>query len=241
MLILYRDKDFLLKNDICHLSKDEIHHLKALRISKEESFYISDGEGSGYKAFFKLPDLAIIQKDTIIQEKKLYNVCLFTALPSGNRLDKMLDMAVQLGVYSLYPVIFEFSERKEFSLERMERIIKQSASQSRRFFLPKIYKPIKFQDIQLLKNNFSYIFYADISLKNSISWQDFLQIIKSNTLKDIAIIVGPEGGFSSYERSVMEQHFQGITLNENILRIETAVISILSIFQFIKLNLNLSF
>lgn len=238
MLILYRDKDFLEKSDTLSLTNDEIHHLRALRISEDEFFFVSDGRGIGYKAFFKFPNLAIIQKNTKIQENKLYNVTLFSALPSGNRLDKMLDMAVQLGIHSFYPVIFEFSERKEFSMERMKRIILQSASQSHRFFLPELYEPIKFEEIQSLKKNFSHVFYADLSIKNPLPWEQFIQIIKSYSLKELAVIVGPEGGFSTNERNIMEQNFKGITLNDNILRIETAVISILSIFQFIKLNLN---
>ncbi|GIX40545.1 MAG: hypothetical protein KatS3mg129_0278 [Leptospiraceae bacterium] len=55
-------------------------------------------------------------------------------------------------------------------------------------------------------------------------------------MENIAIIIGPEAGFSKEEKQYLNQNFKGLILNENILRIETAVINVLSIFQFLKMN-----
>jgi len=234
MLILYRDKKILRKIQVA-LTKEEIQHIKALRLKQNEEILISDGEGTAYKAILELPNVIVNFRDCLIENKN-NNVAIFSAIPSGNRFEKMLDMAVQLGISNFYPVIFDFSERKDFSKERVNKIIQQAASQAKRFSLPKIHDPILFKQIWNYKNQYDF-FFADPNTTNRFMLSDLIELIKEKPLEDIAVIVGPEGGFSKKEKEILRNEFKPIYLSENILRIETAVLNILSIFSFIKINL----
>jgi len=234
MLILYRDKKILRKIQVA-LTKEEIQHIKALRLKQNEEILISDGEGTAYKAILELPNVIVNFRDCLIENKN-NNVAIFSAIPSGNRFEKMLDMAVQLGISNFYPVIFDFSERKDFSKERVNKIIQQAASQSKRFSLPKIHDPVLFKQIWNYKNQYDF-FFADPNTTNRFMLSDLIELIKEKPLEDIAVIVGPEGGFSKKEKEILRNEFKPIYLSENILRIETAVLNILSIFSFIKINL----
>jgi 16S rRNA (uracil1498-N3)-methyltransferase len=234
MLILYRDKKILRKIQVA-LTKEEIQHIKALRLKQNEEILISDGEGTAYKAILELPNVIVNFRDCLIENKN-NNVAIFSAIPSGNRFEKMLDMAVQLGISNFYPVIFDFSERKDFSKERVNKIIQQAASQAKRFSLPKIHDPILFKQIWNYKNQYDF-FFADPNTTNRFMLSDLIELIKEKPLEDIAVIVGPEGGFSKKEKEILTNEFKPIYLSENILRIETAVLNILSVFSFIKINL----
>ncbi len=234
MLILYRDKKILNKIQIA-LTKEEIQHIKALRLKQKEEILISDGEGTAYKAIVELPHVIVDFRERLIENKN-NNVAIFSAIPSGNRFEKMLDMAVQLGISNFYPVIFDFSERKDFSKDRINKIIQQAASQSKRFTLPKIHDIILFKQIWNYKNQYNF-FFADPNTSNRFMLSNLIELIKDKPLEDIAVIVGPEGGFSKKEKEILINECNPIYLSENILRIETAVVNILSVFSFIKINL----
>jgi 16S rRNA (uracil1498-N3)-methyltransferase len=236
MLILYRENFLEFTNELILLTREEIQHIKALRLKNNDELFLSNGKGVAYKGLFQYPDKIKILYNTKLIENKIHNVSIFSAIPSGNRFEKMLDIAVQLGLIAFYPVIFEFSERKDFNLNRVKKIIQQASSQSGRYTLAEIHPPIKFQEIIKIKQNYQLMIYADRDPKNKIDYFELINTIKKIDLKEIAIIIGPEGGFSKKEKILLEKNFKGIVLNENILRIETAVINVLSVFSFLKLN-----
>ncbi len=235
MFIVYRTNKELTSSPKILLTKEEMQHIKALRLKNGENLLVCDGEGTAYPSILELPYTIIKNEKEKIIDNSNQNICIMGALPSGNRFDKMIDMAVQLGISCYIPVIFQYSERKDFSIERIQKIIKQSASQSRRLKLPRIYSSITFKEIFDYTKHYKYILYADIQKKGTISILELMEIIKKNPLYTIAVIVGPEGGFSPEEKEILQNKFKCLYLNEYTLRIETAVINILSIFHFLKI------
>lgn len=232
MIIIFRDK---IEEKIL-LEKEEIQHIKALRLKHKDKILVSNGKGIAYYATLEEKNFVQVNFELEPIVNNFQNISIASAIPSGNRLDKMIDMAVQLGISSYYPIIFDFSERKEFSLDRLKKIIKQASSQSKNLILPEIYKPKKFNDFINFINKTNLIFYADIEQENSILLNEISNYLQKYSLKEIIVIVGPEGGYSKKEREYLKKHFLSIYLSSNILRIETAVISLLSIFSFLSVN-----
>ncbi|GIX40544.1 MAG: hypothetical protein KatS3mg129_0277 [Leptospiraceae bacterium] len=177
MLIIYREKKELQNQELLVLERNEINHIKALRLKDDDEILVSDGEGKAYKSKLKYPDKLIINYKEIILEQKKQNVTICSAIPSGNRLEKMIDMAVQLGITNYIPVIYRYSERKDFSIERIKKIIRQASSQCGRLTLANIYAPIRFQDIfQYYKHKI--MLFADKNPEHKISFNELVQISK---------------------------------------------------------------
>lgn len=232
MLIIFRDKI----EEKIFLDRDEIQHIKALRLNKKDTLLVSNGKGIAYYATVEEKNYVQVNFELEPIVKNFQNISIASAIPSGNRLDKMIDIAVQLGISSYYPIIFDFSERKEFSLDRLKKIAKQASSQSKNLILPEIYKPKKFNDFINYVYENKIIFYADIESENSIKLNELFNYLRKYSLEEFIVIVGPEGGYSKKEREYLKEHFLSFYLSPNILRIETAVVTLLSIFSFLSIN-----
>ncbi len=231
MFIVFREKKEL-KNQKIKLTKQEINHIKALRLKNGNSILVCDGSGKAYKGVIS-DEFVFFSFDESL-ENNFENIAIFSALPSGNRLDKMIESSTALGMSRFIPLIFEHSERKEYNIDRMDRIARQSCYQSKRFTIPKFDEPIHF--IQLFQKEFIkdyFIFFLD-PYEDSMTVKEFMEILSRKELKNIGVIIGPEGGFSYKEKQILNQSLKCLKISPYILRIEVAVISILSICSFLK-------
>jgi 16S rRNA (uracil1498-N3)-methyltransferase len=139
----------------------------------------------------------------------------------------MIQKATELGVTKFLPIIFDRTVVRKINKERLEKIIIEACEQSNRINVPAI------EDAQnlksFLKNNLMDLIFTDLNSDNQ-------KIDKSKlTNKAICIIIGPEGDFSETEREEILDFkgVQPIKINENILRSETAVISAISIVNYV--------
>ena len=124
--------------------------------------------------------------------------------------DDLINMATQLGVKKIVPVITEHTTAHHINWDRMKKIACEAAEQSNRNSVPEIVAPVKFADIDL-----SGIAFADERAAYGAS-RDTATKIKS-------ILVGPEGGFSDTEFAVLDNAGAvGISLGKTILRAELA-------------------
>ena len=139
----------------------------------------------------------------------------------------MIQKATELGVTKFLPIIFDRTVVRKINKERLKKIIVEASEQSNRIDVPIIEDA---QDLNsFLKNNLMDLIFTDLNSNNK-------KIDKSKfTDKPVCIIIGPEGDFSEAER-VEILNFKGvqpIKINENILRSETAVISTISIINYV--------
>ncbi|MCS7204805.1 MAG: 16S rRNA (uracil(1498)-N(3))-methyltransferase [Leptospiraceae bacterium] len=230
-MILYRRE---IRSPWIQLEPKEKSHLRSLRLKEGDTLWVSDGNSHAYKGILRNDGLVEVDLQTPFEESKEQNVAIFSALPSGNRLDKMLDMATQLGMSQFFPVIYQRSERKDWNKERMERIVMQAGSQSQRWSLPKLHPIIPFSELERYTSSFHYVFYLDVNPHANLTLTDLLNYVQNISLEEMALIVGPEGGFSEKEKQYLEKHFLGFRLAPNVLRIETAVLSALSVFFVLR-------
>jgi len=139
----------------------------------------------------------------------------------------MIQKATELGVTKFLPIIFDRTVGRKINKERLEKIIIEASEQSNRINIPIIEEAQKLKSF--LKTNLMNLIFTDLNSNNQ-------KIDKSKLInKPVCIIIGPEGDFSESEREEI-LNFKGvqpIKINENILRSETAVISAISIVNYV--------
>ena len=139
----------------------------------------------------------------------------------------MIQKATELGATKFLPIIFDRTVVRKINNERLEKIVIEASEQSNRLNVPKIEKAQNLKDF--LNSNSMDLIFTDL---NSVNKKiDKLKL----TDKPICIIIGPEGDFSETEREqiLSFKGVQAFKINENILRSETAVISAISIINYV--------
>lgn len=135
------------------------------------------------------------------------------------RTDDLINMATQMGVRKIVPVITEHTTATHINWERMRKIATEASEQSNRNSVPEITPPVKFADIDL-----AHIAFADerAAYGKKIS----------TTTKIKSILVGPEGGFSDSEFAALDDAgATPISLGKTILRAELAAAVVISRIQ----------
>ena len=141
----------------------------------------------------------------------------------------ILQKATELGVSRIIPIISERTEVKDLNYERAKKIIIEATEQSNQLYPPEISEIIKLKKFIEQKEKTSQLLFADVNAKNKIKSKDL------NIEKPIVILIGPEGDFSPNEREliVSKSNTISFSLSKNILRSDTAVISAISLVNFI--------
>ena len=192
--------------------KEFVHYLR--RVMRRCDCLVFN-DGAEYKAHLSDDD-----KNVIIDEKTNHvdpsnDIVLYFA--PIKRLDDLLNMATQMGVAVLQPVITERTVANHINWNRMEKIVVEASEQSNRNSVPKLLPPIKFDELEL-----DNLIVADERFAHG----------KENTGKIIhckKILIGPEGGFSNSEFEKMDMaNVCGLSLGKTILRAELAAVVAIS-------------
>jgi 16S rRNA (uracil1498-N3)-methyltransferase len=147
----------------------------------------------------------------------------------SNYFNFMIQKATELGVTKFIPIIFERSIVRKINKERLNKIIIEATEQSNRISLPELENIFTLKNfLKNFENKINLVFTDLNSQQKNISFDSVNKI-------PICIIVGPEGDFSESERlEILKfKDIRSLKLNDNILRSETAVISALSVINFI--------
>ena len=212
------------------LDKSQSHYLtKVMRVKENEVFSLFNKEGEWEAKIFRISK-SIVEFKTIKQLRQKKNIkelwLAFSPIKS-NYQNFMIQKATELGVTKFLPIIFDRTVVRKINKERLEKIVIEASEQSNRINVPSIESP-QTLDIFLKKNSMDLIF-TDLNSDN-------IKVDKSKlTDKPVCIIIGPEGDFSEAERDkiLSFKGVQSVKINENILRSETAVISAISIVNYV--------
>ena len=212
------------------LDKSQSHYLtKVMRVKKNEVFSLFNKDGEWEAKILEISK-NIVEFKTIKQLRQKKNIkelwLAFSPIKS-NYQNFMIQKATELGVTKFLPIIFDRTVVRKINKERLEKIVIEASEQSNRINVPLI-EPDQNLSNFLKKNSMDLIF-ADLNSNNK-------KIDKSKlTDKPICIIIGPEGDFSETEREeiLSFKGVQPLKINENILRSETAVISAISIINYV--------
>jgi 16S rRNA (uracil1498-N3)-methyltransferase len=212
------------------LDKSQSHYLsKVMRIKENEVFSLFNSNGEWEAKILKISKSIVEFKITkqLRQKENTKELWLAFSPIKSNYQNFMIQKATELGVTKFLPVIFDRTVVRKINKERLEKIIIEASEQSNRINVPIIEDA---QDLSsFLKSNSIDLIFTDLNSNNN-------KIDKSKlTDKPACIIVGPEGDFSEAEREeiLTFKGAQPIKINENILRSETAVISAISIINYV--------
>ena len=212
------------------LDKSQSHYLaKVMRIKESEVFSIFNQNGEWEAKVLKISK-GIVEFKTVKQlRKKESSKELWLAFSpiKSNYQNFMIQKATELGVTKFLPIIFDRTVVRKINNERLEKIVIEASEQSNRLNIPSIEEA---QNIKsFLKSNSMNLIFTDLNSDNKKI--DKLKL----TDKPVCIIIGPEGDFSEAEREeiLSFEGVQSLKINENILRSETAVISAISIINYV--------
>jgi len=219
------------------LQEMEYHHcIKVLRNKVGDEVWGIDGIGNSYKSVIQYIENEIVHlliQNTFqnVGELKNKTALAFGLLKDKERMEWMVEKATELGVFEMYPLVCEHCERKEWKMDRAEKIILSAVKQSKRSYIPKIHLP---QDISLFINTLPNLF--SLKLVAYCDAQPILQTFQYQLINQNCLyFIGPEGDFSISEiESMKKANIQEISLGNVRLRSETAVIHLLSISKFLN-------
>jgi 16S rRNA (uracil1498-N3)-methyltransferase len=207
-----------------------------------EKIVVSCGQGVDYYCIIEnIQDNQVelaIEKETPAVSELPVSVTLFQALPKMDKMELVIQKAVELGAVEIVPVrtkrcVVKLDEKKaEKKLARWRTIAESAAKQSGRGIVPKVHDLLSFDEALTYAKKLEtvmipYELYDDMPASVK-------RMKKASESASIGIFIGPEGGF---ERSEIEQALgQGvhpISLGKRILRTETAGMTVLSVLMFL--------
>ena len=214
------------------LDKTQSHYIKkVMRIKIGEKFSLFNQSGE-YEAKVENIIKGVVEFSV---EKKLRSTdtqkeiwLAFTPIKL-NYLNLMIQKATELGVTKLIPIITERTVVRKINEKRIKKIIIESSEQSNRINLPVLDK-LKSLDEFIKENTETTVIFGDLNSNNKKIY------IKGND--PICILIGPEGDFSVKEKENISKlkKIIPVNINQNILRSETAAISMISIVSFTLLS-----
>ena len=171
--------------------------------------------------------------ESMEQRELPVNITLLQGIPKSDKLEMIIQKAVELGVSEIIPVktkrvVVKIEEKKlSAKLNRWNAIAESAAKQSKRSIIPKILEP------QSIDNALEIVKDFDVKL---IPYENADSIDKTRRILDnmdktgnISVFIGPEGGFEEDEvKKAIDLGFEVITLGKRILRTETAGLALLS-------------
>ena len=221
---------------------NDVNHIKnVLRMRPGDELSLSDGEGMDY--FCKISSIERDEVRVNIENSwnsyvelpvKLY---LFQGLPKGDKMELIIQKAVELGVYEIIPVrtkrvIVKLDDKKESKkIARWQQIAEGGAKQSGRGLIPEVKPVMGFAEALKYAGSLDAALIPYEKAEGIQKTRSIIHDLKGK--KSVAIFIGPEGGFDEKEvEDAMNQGVFPVTLGRRILRTETAGLTMLSILMF---------
>ena len=220
----------ILENSTSLLSKEHTHYLVNVMRAKRGAnvnFFNKNGEWLSEIVFLEKDRVEVKFLSKIKENTNTLNVELAICLVKKNAMEIILQKATELGIRKIIPIISERTEVKEINFERANKIVIEATEQSNQLEPPQISEILNLKDF--LNINRNKIFFADINSDYSLEKKDFKEG------ETVTVLVGPEGDFSPIERELILNGSTTVafSLSKNILRTDTAVISAISLVNFI--------
>ncbi len=221
------------ENTTSLLSKEHTHYVaNVMRLKRGSNinFFNKDGEWNSEIIFLEKDRVEVKFLSKVKESKKSSNIELAICLVKKNSMEMILQKATELGVAKITPIISERTEIKELNYERANKIAIESIEQSNQLTPPLISEVIRLNDFINNLSDPTKLLFADVNSKNNLKQEN----LKSEDLQ--TILIGPEGDFSPSERELILGYSNVIpfSLSKNILRSDTAVISAISLVNFIN-------
>ena len=227
-------------DEIRILGEESRHLSQVLRLRLGDRIAVFDGSGEEHEAELlsvgKTEAVARRISTSVPDVEPPVEVTLLQGLPKSDKMDYIVQKAVELGVARIVPVRTEHVVGRDAHdmtgrVERWNRIAKEAAKQSRRTRIPQVMMPVSLQDAVR-----GYHGDLDVLLYEHERKKDLKALLKWYTMNRyhrLSLLVGPEGGISPAEAEYLALcGFQSVTLGSRILRTETASLAALAILMY---------
>ena len=223
----------IVENTTSLLSKEHTHYvINVMRLKRGSNinFFNKAGEWLSEIIFLEKDRVEVKFLNRIKDSTKVTNIELAICLVKKTPMETILQKATELGISKILPIISERTEIKELNHDRAKKIVIEATEQSNQLIPPEISKTIKLKDFISNLDNSTQLFFADVNSKNNLKQDD----VKNEKTK--SILIGPEGDFSPAERELIlaNANTTPFSVSKNILRSDTAVISAISLVNFIN-------
>lgn len=222
-----------INGDTAIISGEEAQHIsRVLRMKKGDGVTLCDGEGSFYEAVLECFDEKTVTARILSSRKAEtepdVKITVFQGVPKNPKLETIVQKLTEIGAVRLVPVDNVRAVAKldkENKVERLRKIAREAAKQSKRGIIPEVSSPISFKAAveEAARADVAIIPYEEereVSLKKALL---------GKSPKTISVMIGPEGGFDKEEiKLAQEKGITSVTLGKRILRTETAPLVVAS-------------
>ena len=210
------------------VTDETVHHIKnVLKLREGESVILIKNEKELLCNIDKIEKnsiIVIVEKELESHAENPFSVTLYQGIPKGDKLDFIVEKAVEAGVTAVVPLKMKRSiakiEGKDIpkKTQRFQKIAKSAAQQSGRLVIPTVGEPVTPKQVDWSRFDVKLLCYED---EKKTTLKEVLERV--DTPKNIAVVIGPEGGISEEEAAyLLEQGFCAVSLGSRILRTETA-------------------
>lgn len=214
--------------ELLSLEPDESRYLfRVLRMRAGDTVEVRDGAGGAFEAAaVDKRTLALGPRHELPMEPGARVHLLFAPI-KGKRMDVLLEKATEIGAASLQPVHTERGVRvsKQEALERWERVVWSAARQCEAARVPTLHEPCTLKELASRPCGY------DLKLVlHPAAAEPLRSALKARSAADVAVLTGPEGGFTDAELACLEG-WSPISLGPRILRAETAPVVALTLIR----------
>lgn len=240
--------------------REDLHHMiKVLRLSVGDEIDVSDGAEWEYHAVITSLDkdggeAKILDKQKFSAEPEI-KVTLFQGIPKQGKMETIVQKCVELGVNRIIPVFMVrtvVADKGNFDkkIQRWQKVSNEAVKQCRRGIIPEVSQPVKIEDVLEMFDEFDLVLFP-YENEDGTTIKDVLRTLAAGCSgidaegngaeggsmaakpKSIAIIIGPEGGFSDEEADLItEKGGKSVSLGKTILRTETAGMTALAMTMY---------
>lgn len=221
--------------------EDVKHIYKVLRVKQGEKVVVNNLQSEEFLGEVEEVNkqevsIRILEKLDVNNESNLH-ITLFQGMPKATKMDLIVQKSVELGVSEIIPTITDRVDVKlkgEFKkLDRLNKIALEACKQSKRTIIPQVLAPMSFEDVL---NKIDELDLMVIPYENATGYgvrAMVNSIDDKSSIRNIGIMVGPEGGFEESEiEALKEKGAHIVTLGPRILRTETAGFTCVSLLQY---------
>ncbi|HJC62806.1 MAG TPA: 16S rRNA (uracil(1498)-N(3))-methyltransferase [Candidatus Blautia merdavium] len=221
----------------------DVNHIKnVLRMKQGEEILISSGENLEYTCYIQEMQEEEVTAHIMYVQEAGYElpsrIFLFQGLPKGDKMELIIQKAVELGIHQIVPVASRRSvvkldkKKEEKKIVRWQAIAESAAKQSKRMYVPQVAGVMSFGEAVQYAGKLDVVLMPYELAKGMKETKEIIRGIQKG--QSVGIFIGPEGGFEEEEvrQAVSLAGARPITLGKRILRTETAGLTVLSILMF---------
>ena len=219
----------------------DVNHIRnVLRMKTGEELWISDGGEKEYCCTIESFEEEEVILHILYAQEPEYElpnkIYLFQGLPKADKMELIIQKAVELGVYEIIPVAMKNcvvkldAKKAAAKTARWQGIAESAAKQSKRSLIPKVSEPVSYKEAVTYAMKLDQKLVPYENERGMAATREAVEAVRPG--ESIGIFIGPEGGFAPEEIEAVKGEMKLISLGSRILRTETAGFTTLAILMY---------